>query len=248
MSASHTVARTIVDQVLQDAVNDKRRVTLTFETADGWHMFKGEFVSGSPSSRQLRLRALIVEESSRGHLPAAGGNIGITFRVGHKKSMFSGTVAAIEIGKQEATLMVGWPEQIHQFQRRVFERAAPPRDTVVAVRLWREDETESHSEERTIRHGQLEDLSAGGMRVRMANPRDIELGRTYRCAFAPRPGKPAIVLDALARHREAREQGRASLGFQFIGLEASPDGRRALERLAKAVTQFQRAQSRRSPE
>ncbi|RME37078.1 MAG: PilZ domain-containing protein, partial [Planctomycetota bacterium] len=91
---------------------------------------------------------------------------------------------------------------------------------------------------------QLEDISLGGMRVRVAGSRDVEVGATYRCAFAPREGKPPIVLDALVRHREATEGARASIGFQFVGLECVPDGERITERLTRAIAQFQRARSR----
>jgi hypothetical protein len=140
---------------------------------------------------------------------------------------------------------LGWPDHLQQLQRRVYERVRPMRDTVISVRFWREDQaTASSVEARDVRHGQMEDLSVGGMRVKAANPAAIEDGQTYRCVFAPKPGKPSFVLDALIRHHEDADQGRASIGFQFIGLEATPEGRRTLERLARTVTQLQRARSR----
>jgi hypothetical protein len=130
-------------------------------------------------------------------------------------------------------------------QRRAYERAAPPHGTIVPVRFWREmPQGESAPETRVVRHGQLEDLSCGGIRIKVSDAQDIAMGCTYRCVFAPRPGKPAVVLEGILRHREAAEHGRASLGFQFVGLETSVEGLRTLDRLARVVSHFQRSHGR----
>ena len=117
-----------------------------------------------------------------------------------------------------------------------------------AVRFWRDDASSTAgADARTVRHGQLEDISAGGMRVRVASPGDIEVGAVYRCAFTPKQGKPAILVEARVRHREAIEHCRASVGFQYVGLEVTAEGRRAIERLTRVVSQYQRAHSQRRP-
>jgi hypothetical protein len=113
------------------------------------------------------------------------------------------------------------------------------------VRFWREAAGgDASTDARNVRHGQLEDISAGGMRIKVADPKDVSLDRTYRCVFTPRPGKPSLVLDAVLRHREAVDQGRASLGFQFVGMEATPEGLRLLDRLVRIVNHFQRSNAR----
>jgi len=246
MSASQTINRPHVDQMLREAIDERRRLTLTHHGPDGWRVFKGEFDSGSPAAKEVRVQLTLDDDADSACLPRTGEGACVTFRVGHKKSMFDAVIRGIGPADQQWLATLDWPTQIHQYQRRVFERAAPPRDGVIAVRIWREgDSGEVPAAPRNIRHGQLEDLSAGGMRVSLAAPREIEIGAIYRCAFTPRPGEPAIVTDALARHREAGEQVRSAIGFQFIGLEASPEGRRLLDRLARTVTFFQRVNARR---
>jgi len=134
---------------------------------------------------------------------------------------------------------------LEQLQRRAYERVAPPRDTVVAVRFWpKEPDSNAVENGRNIRHGQLEDVSAGGMRVKTGDLGDIEAGRTYRCVFAPQPGSPVVIVDVVLRHREATDNGRASLGFHFVELEVTPEGRKLLDRIARIVIQFQRARRR----
>jgi hypothetical protein len=63
-------------------------------------------------------------------------------------------------------------------------------------------------------------------------------------AFTPRPGHEGFVLNAIFRHGATATDG-VSLGFQFVGLEARPDGPALIGRLARVVTDFQRAGARR---
>jgi c-di-GMP-binding flagellar brake protein YcgR len=159
--------------------------------------------------------------------------------------MFESTVDRAQRGDDEGSLVLRWPSQVHQLQRRAFERSSPPPDTIVAVRFWRaRPGHERDSSERDVRHGQLEDISAGGMRIKVARPEDIEDDGLYCCTFVARQGKPPFLVDAQLRHREAAEGNRASLGFQFVGLEATAEGRRTLDRLARLVSHFQRAAAR----
>jgi hypothetical protein len=81
------------------------------------------------------------------------------------------------------------------------------------------------------------------MRIKVADSKEVQLDRTYRCVFSPRAGKPSLVLDAVLRHREAGDQGRAALGFQFVGMETTQDGLRLLDRLVRIVNHFQRSHS-----
>jgi hypothetical protein len=178
-------------------------------------------------------------------LPQAGDVVGLTFRRGHKKSLGSALLRAVDRGAERVRFTTAWPEQLQQFQRRAFERGVPPRGTVIAVRFWREDpDGDTAFEQREVRHGQIEDLSAGGMRVKTADVNNLELGATYRCVFAPRVGAPALIVDAALRHRETLPEGRVSLGWQFIGLETTPEGRKALDRLSRIVSQFHRVKIR----
>lgn len=55
------------------------------------------------------------------------------------------------------------------------------------------------------------------------------------------------MLDATFRHCETKPDGVCSLGFQFVSLETSRERQEALVRLARTVTDFQRAALRRQP-
>jgi len=232
------------NQILEDSVEQKRQVVLTVHGPRGWRTFKSTLVEGSAATGKLHVAAPSIRDCPCVEPLEDDLAIGVTFRLGHKKCMF-GTHLVSSSDESNKVIILSWPDHLQQLQRRVYERVRPMRDTVISVRFWRADQPSAGSvEARDVRHGQLEDLSVGGMRVKAANPAAIEDGLTYRCVFAPKPGKPSFVLDALVRHHEDADQGRASIGFQFIGLEATPEGRRTLERLARTVSQLQRTRSR----
>lgn len=243
---------------MAEAIRDRRHLTITYSLPDGWRRYKAAFLSGSAESNETIISLGLPKGDAVLPLPPVGATVGGTFRLGHKKCMFSAGVRACRRQPTSILLTLHWPEYLSQLQRRAYERAAPPRGNVVAVRFWREgggadpnlppckgEAREGHAQ-RDVRHGQLEDISAGGMRMKVADAERLQLELAYKCVLTPRPGKPAFVLDAILRHREAIEQGRASLGFQFVGLEMSDEGLRTLDRLARLVGHFQRSRPRRA--
>ena len=245
MSTTQTIGRERHDQVLEDAVQHARPLVLTHNSDDGWRTFKAVFVSDSAPSSGILVKVETLADDPVGKLPTPGDLLGGTFRLGHKKCMFSTALLSVQRQGEDTLWAIRRPEQLQQLQRRAYERAAPPKGSVIAVRFWREATGgDGSTDARNVRHGQLEDISAGGMRIKVADPKDVPLDRTYRCVFTPRPGKPSLVLDAVLRHREAVDQGRASLGFQFVGMEATPEGLRLLDRLVRIVNHFQRSNAR----
>jgi c-di-GMP-binding flagellar brake protein YcgR len=246
MSMTQTIAEGQHHEILEASINRRMRAVVSHRLAEGWRTYKASFVSGSRLAKAVVIRLQIRDDTPEQELPPCGKSVGITFRLGHKKCMFTAVIQSSVRERDTCSVTVAWPEQLHYLQRRAYERVTPPKGTVVAVRFWPEDSASRQPDrERNVRHGQLEDLSAGGMRVKTGDLSDIEVGQTYRCVVAPKPGAPPLIVDAVLRHREATDRGRASLGFHFLGLEASAEGRKLLDQIVKVVTQFQRARLRR---
>ncbi len=244
MNARPVITHSRQDQIIQSAIDGRRRLLLTHQCPDGWRTFKGEFVAGSRSSRVILTKVSLPGDNGQMLLLKPGEPLGAAFRFGHKKCLFGTTLEDLQRRTDEALITMRWPGQIEQIQRRAFERAQLPRGTVIAVRYWQSDQScGSTGLGRRVRHGQLQDLSAGGMRIKAADLQELEIGRNYRCVFAPRQGKPAFVIDAILRHRETADHGRAAIGFQFIGLEVTSEGREQLKRLARLVHRFKSGRS-----
>ncbi len=234
-------------EIIEHSIRNEVHAVLSHNRPEGWRTYKANFVSGSRASRSLRIKAVSVPPSPDSALPDAGEPVGVSFRLSHKKCMFSSVVQSTRRDEDGILFTLSWPDKLQQLRRRAYERVAPPQGTVIPVRFWRDTTRATGPQaERQVRHGQLEDISAGGMRIKAANLSDLEVGGSYHCAFMPRPSAPALVLEATLCHHEATDQGRASLGFRFVGLEATPDGQRMLERLVRIVSQYQHEQSRRA--
>ena len=233
-------------EIIEHSIRNEVQAALSHNRPEGWRIYKAHFVPGSRTSRSLRLKTLSGPGPYDSTLPNPGEPVGVSFRLSHKKCMFSSVVQSVRRDKDEILFTLSWPAKLQQLRRRAYERVAPPQGTVIPVRFWRDTTGVTGPQaERQVRHGQLEDISAGGLRIKAADLSDLEVGGSYHCAFAPRPSAPALVLKATLCHHEATDQGRASLGFQFVGLEATPDGQRMLERLVRIVSQYQYEQSRR---
>lgn len=235
MTQINYIQETRRDDILSDAVAKKTPVVLTRKGADGWMVTKSCFVDLRPGRS-----GLVIERPANcgpTDWPALtnGELIGVAFRRGHKKCLFSAVVIDVNPDSDATTFAVRWPENLQEMQRRVYQRAVPPPGRSIPVRI----------ESTPVCDGQLEDLSAGGIRIRCASNPGLRDGQSVRLALALRPKKPAILFDATFRHCQATADGAWSLGLQFVGLETSRQGQQQLVNLARMVTDFQRAQSRR---
>ncbi len=242
MAGLQTIVEERCDGIIENSIRHEYHVSLSHQDADGWRVHRANFLSGSRASGILRIKTRDLNEASLSEAPPVGATVGITFRLSHKKCMFRSIVRSVSAGDESLVVTVAWPEGLQQLQRRVFERATPPPGMIVAVRFWRTDgNVETTPESRDVRHGQLVDISAGGLRIKTTDLTDVEVGASYKCVFSPRHGAAALMLDAVLRHREATEGGRASLGFHFLGLDATADGMSTLNRLARIVGQYKRS-------
>lgn len=227
--------------MMREVVARRTRVTITTRTPAGWRMTSGVFQS-------LDADALVwvrLNETRDGSAPvefATEQDVGLTFRRGHKKCLCHTIVRAVTHRDGSPALGLVLPEQIQELQRRVFERTmVPPGRTIqIEVRPLQGQAGGAAS-------GTLDDVSAGGVRVRVGVIEPLQLGATYQCRFLPSPGCEGLTLDAVLRHAEAPVNGRASLGFQFIGLEASAAGYEQLLDLARFVKSLQRMSPHHAP-
>ena len=245
MSGTQTIAEQRRDRVIEDSIRDQRPSVLTLKTDRGWRTYRSRFLSGSRPNGTVVLKVDAQDDSSTVSLPAPGESLGVSFRSGHMKCVFSSVLEGVRTDNDGPIITLRWPSEVQRLQRRVYERVEPQDGNVVAVRFWLHEPVASPpGAEPAVRYGQLEDLSAGGMRVQTADAEGIQSGCGYRCAFMPKARGPSLVVDATLRHQEATERGRVSLGFQFVGLETTVEGRKTLNSLVKILMHFQRARDR----
>jgi len=239
------------DQLLADAVHQKTRLVLTCRGQQRWETHKSRLLDMAPARR-----ALVVaypHDTPDGVLQLhRGEQVGVAFRHHSRKCLFAATVVAkrqprahsMRASRSKA-LLLSWPEQIEQLQRRVYYRVAISPQRPVDVRLWSVRtgaDPRTPPEDAAVTSGRLIDLSVGGMRVEVQADDDprLEENQVVSAAFTPDPKAPRLVLDVCFRHAEPTDRGRLSLGFQFIGLEVSQETPSPLSHLARAVARLQR--------
>jgi hypothetical protein len=98
-----------------------------------------------------------------------GQQVGVSFRRGHKKCIFS-TIIVLRrnepagSGAALDTLILRCPEQMHELQRRAYERVICPPDRFIAVRLW-EGLGAGHEGSWPLCSGRVANLSVGGVQI-----------------------------------------------------------------------------------
>lgn len=229
--------------IVAEAVARGLRITVTVRIGDGWRNFRSRIISGTRASGRIHVEPPVDSDDQAPPDAAKIEPWTVGFRLGHKKFSFTSSVIGEKSGGDGgATTVIAWPESLVQMRRRSFQRASPPKGSIIAVRFWR---TNTAPDAREMHYAELENLSAGGLRLNAGGSDELRIGDTFECLFTPRPGAPPIIAEILLRHREAAGKARASLGFQFIGLEQSDEGRSTLERIARLVQDFQRATGKR---
>ncbi len=240
------------DQIIADAVHEKARLVLTCRGTERWEMHKSRLLDMAPARRALVLAFPIDVDEDAFDL-SRGEQVGVSFRHHNRKCLFGSTV----IGKRQPrrhshrhtssrALLVAWPEEIEQLQRRVYYRVPIPEDQPIEVMLWPGVEPDRIGNAANGLTGRLQDLSVGGMRVaiqRAADPK-LEENQLVAVRLQPLANEPPLIMEACYRHVEPAEGGKLSLGFQFIGLEVAPDSNALLAGLASAVSHLQRHEKR----
>ncbi|KAA0222273.1 MAG: PilZ domain-containing protein [Phycisphaerae bacterium] len=232
------------DAILQQVIARGTRVTVTERGESGWRMHTGTFLpeTGGEGLIWVELGDEPREPGGVGGAGLAPGReIGLTFRRGHKKCICCCTVERCESGGGVTRIGLRRPRQVQELQRRVFERTEPTKDCPIEVELRALPGGTSTG---GVIRGSLIDISAGGIRVRANLTGKIEVGAGYLCSLRSDAARMALTVEAVLRHAEAPVDGAASLGLQFIGLEASTQGYEKLLGLARFVKSLQRRTAR----
>lgn len=233
------------DAIIADAARRRTPVVLTRQEGGGWKTYKARLLGCSEQDRQVYIEQPAGGSGGPGLAPLSGELLGVAFRRGHKKCLFNAVVRRCpedQTGGSLWAFAVEWPEDMQELQRRVYQRACPPPERSIQVRFW--VGAPGSAPERGF-VGVMQDLSAGGVRVRCTKDDGLRVGDNVKITFTLRSCEPEFRLEGVFRHCQSMPDGACSLGFQFLGLETSRDGHETLVRLARTVTDLQRAAVRR---
>ena len=227
--------------VLQLAQDKQFLMTVTNKNEnDNWQVFKSKIIELQPNRMTISLAPPGAENGPVA--PSPGQEIAITFKKGYNKCLF--TTRAISCGQSEIepgvivpSITVYKPEQIEKIQRRAFERTEVPAGDKVTVNFYPCDNADDKC------RGQLCNLSAGalGAKILASEAPSWPNDRQCQLSFVPLPGQEPIVLQARYRHTtDANHDGYTLVGFQFVGLELTEQGRNTLHRIGRITTVYER--------
>jgi len=222
--------------LLNDMAQKRVRLTLTNRSDNVWRVYKSQFIS--LRGNQLILAQPIPDTAETPMEAGANQEIAISFKKGYNKYLFLTKIIKVDKyeeqpGRSLSVLHVYTPDHVEKIQRRAFTRADVPAESSVEVKFWRTGSTRE-----TSWTGMLSNVSAGGIGVTInaAEFPELQESEQITLEFMPLPDQKPIVVDARFRHGSPADQaGKAVLGFQFIGLEISEEGRAILRRISRAV-------------
>jgi hypothetical protein len=237
-----------INEVLAAAVAKTVPLTLTRRQGEGWCSLHSRLLATQGEHLLVEMPTLLHGLSIEEITPAE--KLGISFKLKHHKHLFTGTVVGVQRwalpgGEDIEALCICSPTKMQRLQRRAYQRVEVPAGRIVRAAFWlggREAEPTGGNLERPVWSGRINNISAGGFQlITGIEAMDvIDAGDTMGVRVSFGTAEEAIFADAQLRHVEiAGEQ--VLLGFQFVGLGQTSEGRETLALISEKVAEMQRA-------
>ncbi|MCD4824272.1 MAG: PilZ domain-containing protein [Phycisphaerae bacterium] len=212
----------------------------------GWQNLHSRFVA-------IRDEHILVElPQGNGHGPhefVPAEKISLSFKLKHYKYLCDVRLAGItsfrfEDGPEMPVLSLCFPTHMHRLQRRNFTRVGIPPGRIVRASVWpggRQCEPAGINDDTLVFSGTVKDISAGGFQVIVSLEQvpEWEIGHLVGVRIAFGMGEESLFANAQFRHCDPCRDGmKFSLGFQFIGLGHSEEGRDTLALLGQKIREF----------
>ncbi len=235
-----------IDDVIRAASERRVPVTITVRSGQSWASLRGRMIDVREGHVWLELP----ESDHRARRFEPADKAGVSFKLKHHKHIFTGTVARLdeaggEQGEPVPVLRVCSPTRMHRMQRRAFQRVDVPANRVVRASFWlggRDAEPAGPSPQQPVWSGRVTNVSAGGFQVATADagPEVLRVGEAIGVRLSFGVGDRPVYADAQFRHAQTEDDGTSYIGFQFIGLAQTAEGRHAMQVIGSKAAQFQR--------
>jgi len=237
MTTTRGLPSSVQARIFQWAVQRREPATITLRRGDDWLSARSHFLWFDEAEQTLALLYPTALETAPPPELAVGEQVGVSFRRGHKKCIFTTSVVGRRTADDGAPMvMVAAPDALHEYQRRAYQRAVVASDREIAVRVF------TVFERTPIATGRLRDLSAGGTMIDVEPPVNsrMRVGEAVRLEIAVDPRTPPLSVEGVCRHISVRPKGRIGFGVQFRGLEATCQGQAALKAIALFVSSIRK--------
>jgi c-di-GMP-binding flagellar brake protein YcgR len=227
-------------ELLREAISQRAGAVISLPANGAIQHFKTRFIG--PRDDSFSVEPVPADPTVVETLIAQNSNIGLAFRSGPAKVIFTSQLRPIPAEMAASVLLVRYPSEVHMVQRRSSYRVAVGDDGEVEVRVWR---IADHAILRDRPSAALEmgaklvDLSVGGLGLHLEVSGD-PLAVEQRLRILLHFGEIEALLDGRARHVRPSADGSQRVGVQFKKLENDLEGRQTQTRLATIVAHLQR--------
>ncbi len=131
----------------------------------------------------------------------------------------------VQQGEEGRIMRFSKPKNLQVMQRRSRRRMEPDNSTPVYI-SWQQDELNSSNSDKTPAFGQIKEISAHGISVRVASPlnESLFIGDEVYLRFTPNVREGELFTPASICHKELDEQkSELILGLQFIRSKENVD-------------------------
>lgn len=242
MVSKKTLNSTETRSILLEAQREESPVTGSFLVDGKWRLVELE-VCGC-SNDFIAFNSETPCQGLRQNQP-----IGIRIHLGHFKYLFGSTVRAVESKGQWWRILLNFPDAVERIERRVYHRQPVPEDLrgKVVFRHCGYPDTPDREPAETDWHGILLNLSAGGARfeIEIEHKAYFRVGQLLEVEFTPMSCQRPLRLESHVKYAEEQsDKQHFRVGVEFLGLEASSEGRRVLNRLLDVISQYETMNTR----
>jgi len=236
--------------VLARAVKEKLTAVISHLTRGKWHTTEVSLCT--LTTHTLHVETVGGENASAVNLEI-NQPVGICIQQDFNRYIFETVVAGFEVSVNQARgrrIVLDLPNRMDRMQRRAYSRIPVPESLNVRVLFWHRGYTDESRQVPLENYwqGRLLNISAGGIQIAVDREQgpNFKIGQLVGLQFTPMSYQKPIHVEGQVRHiaQEAGGQGLC-VGVEFIGLEASGQGRQKLRRIIKTVNDYEKKNRRR---
>jgi len=243
MNEPEVVVSKALRDVLLDIIEKQARGVMTHLRSGKWHICEILFKAITPNAVQVEV------QSNERRIPIdiqINQPVGISVPHEFTNYVFESVVIGTESvlhGTCSGRVLLEMPEKLECMHRRAYSRVCAPGKFKIQVLFWHRGYLHDAGEAPLDNYwqGRMIDLSAGGMQISI----DCQQGENFRAGqlvgmqFTPLPHQKPVLVEAQVKHLATNaEPDRLQIGVEFIGLEASSEGRQELRRLIEIVHEY----------
>ncbi len=227
--------------LLREAISKRCAAVISLPAGDSFRHYKSRFLADGQES--FLMQSIPAEPSLLEKILADSANVGIAFRSGANKVIFTSLLLPRAAAVPSDALPVKYPREVHVIQRRSSYRVTVADDSQVEARVWRIPDHAILRDRPSAAFeigAKLTDLSVGGLGLNLETTGEPVLGIDQRLRVLLHFGDDEALLDARVRHAHDLPDKSQRVGAQFKKLENDLEGRQTQSKLSAIVAHLQR--------